>query len=260
MWPETTDTAPNSPIARAVHSSTPVNSAQRMLGSVTRRNTVSGRAPRVVAAASSSVPCACIRGISSRATNGRVTKTVASTSPGRAKTIFTSCACSQWPNQPFAPNSRTNTSPEITGETENGRSTIVSRRPRPGNWNLAMHQEAASPNTVFSGTAIAATRSVSLMALSASGSFNAASAGATPLRSASVKTAPSGVAITTASHATAASTRPSAPGVSRRRNSSPCRPPVVSPLRAARSCTRLMTRSATNEASSIASPTPAAPA
>ena len=42
------------------------------------------------AASSSSVPCACISGISSRATKGKVTKIVASTMPGTAKMILMS--------------------------------------------------------------------------------------------------------------------------------------------------------------------------
>ena len=45
MWPETTDTAPNSPIARALQSRTPESSAQRMLGSVTVRKAVQPLAP-----------------------------------------------------------------------------------------------------------------------------------------------------------------------------------------------------------------------
>ena len=44
----------------------------------------------------------------------------------------------------------------------------------PLNSNLAMAQEAASPNTTLAGTAIAATKSVSLIAATASGSVMAA--------------------------------------------------------------------------------------
>ena len=60
-------------------------------GSVTRRKICQPPAPSTRAASSCSVPCACISGISSRATNGKVTKTVASTMPGSAKMIFRSC-------------------------------------------------------------------------------------------------------------------------------------------------------------------------
>ena len=50
-----------------------------------------------MAASSSSVPCACMSGISSRATNGKVTKMVASTMPGTAKMI-----CTSWRGEPRA--------------------------------------------------------------------------------------------------------------------------------------------------------------
>ena len=56
-----------------------------MFGSVTRQKVCHPFAPRVTAEYSSSVPCACMRGISSRATKGNVTKVVASTIPGRRR-------------------------------------------------------------------------------------------------------------------------------------------------------------------------------
>ena len=56
-----------------------------MLGSVTRRKICRPPAPSMSAASSSSVPCSCISGISSRATNGKVTKIVASTMPGHGE-------------------------------------------------------------------------------------------------------------------------------------------------------------------------------
>ena len=64
--------------------------------------------------------------------------------------------------------------PEITGETEKGRSMSVLSTLLPANSNLAIAHEAASPNTTLAGTAIAATRRVSSMAASASGSVIAA--------------------------------------------------------------------------------------
>ena len=107
MWPDTTDTAPNSPIARALHRITPYSRPQLMLGSVTRQKVCQPDAPSTSAASSSSLPCACISGISSRATNGKVTKMVASTMPGTANRILMSWSISQGPNQPWAPNSST---------------------------------------------------------------------------------------------------------------------------------------------------------
>src|SRR5579862_7524566 len=76
MWPETTETAPNSPIARALQSTMPYTRPQRTLGSVTRKKVIQPPAPRVMAASSSSLPSCCISGMSSRATYGKVTNMV----------------------------------------------------------------------------------------------------------------------------------------------------------------------------------------
>ena len=76
-----TETAPNSPIARALVRITPYSRPHRMLGSVTRQNTCSGFAPSV-RAASSCAGSICSRvGMSSRTTNGIVTNIVASAMP-----------------------------------------------------------------------------------------------------------------------------------------------------------------------------------
>ena len=69
-----------------------MRNAHLTLGIVTVRKIVKPLAPRVNAASSSAVPCCCMSGISSRATNGTVTKSVASTMPGTAKMIRTPCA------------------------------------------------------------------------------------------------------------------------------------------------------------------------
>ena len=127
-----------------------------MFGSVTRQNICQPLAPSATAASSSSVPCASISGISSRATNGKVTKIVARTIPGTAKMILMSCSASHGPKQPCAPNSSTNIRPATTGEMANGRSMSVIRRLRPGKSNRAIAQAAATPKTRLAGTAIAA--------------------------------------------------------------------------------------------------------
>ena len=107
MWPETTDTAPNSPMARALQRMTPYTRPQRICGSVTRKNVIQPPAPSVMAASSSSLPSCCMSGISSRATYGKVTNMVARMMPGSAKMMLMSWSCSQAPNQPFRPNSST---------------------------------------------------------------------------------------------------------------------------------------------------------
>src|ERR1039457_226851 len=142
-----------------------------MFGSVTRQNVCQPLAPSVSAASSSSVPCACMSGINSRATNGNVTNIVASTMPGTAKMILMSWSLSHGPNQPCSPKINTKIKPETTGETENGRSISVVSTCLPGKSNFAMAHDAATPNTIFNGTAIPAAIKVNLMAASAIGSL-----------------------------------------------------------------------------------------
>ena len=153
-----------------------------MLGSVTRQKVCQPLAPSDAAPPPPPrVPCACISGISSRATNGKVTNIVASTMPGTAKMILMSCSCEPRPEPALRPNSSTKIRPEITGETANGRSISVISRLLPRNSNLAIAQAAARPKTRLSGTAIAATSSVSRIAASASGSVSAGEIGAEAL-------------------------------------------------------------------------------
>ena len=71
-----------------------------MFGSVTRRNICQPLAPRRPRPPPRRCPVACITGISSRATNGKVMKSVASTMPGKAKMIRKSCTASQGPKKP----------------------------------------------------------------------------------------------------------------------------------------------------------------
>ena len=135
-----------------------------MLGSVTVRKVCKPQAPSVSAASSSAVPCSCISGISSRATNGKVTNIVASTMPGTAKMIWMPCAREPRPEAALRAEEQHVDRPETTGDTENGRSISVISRLLPRKSNLAIAQAAARPKTGLSGTAIAATSSVSRIA------------------------------------------------------------------------------------------------
>src|SRR3954465_14374580 len=192
MCPDTTDTAPNSPIARALHSNTPYSTPHLILGKVTRKKVCKPEAPSEIAASSSCVPCSCISGISARATNGKVTKVVASAMPGTANSTWMSCACIEGPKNPWAPNSSTNTRPEITGLTENGRSTSEISNVLPRNSNLVIAHAAIKPNTRLRVTEIAATVSVSRIAESASGSVSAEKYAPTPFENACANTTTSG--------------------------------------------------------------------
>src|SRR5215470_9926070 len=136
MCPDTTATAPNSPMARPLQSNTPYNRPHLMLGKVTNK--------------------------------------VAMITPGTAKMILMSCCASQGPNTPCNPNSRTNTMPTMTGDTENGTSMSVISRFLPVKLNLVIAHAAATPNTVLIGTTISAVSNVSRIAACASGSLSAA--------------------------------------------------------------------------------------
>ena len=144
-----------------------------MFGRVTFQKVCQPEAPRTIAASSSSVPCASISGISSRATKGTVIKTVASTIAGTAYRILMSWSSNQFPIQPCVPKISASIKPAITGETENGRSIKVVKIDFPRKLNLATDHAAATPNTTFNGTAIAAVSKVSLTADKVSGSTRA---------------------------------------------------------------------------------------
>ena len=109
-------------------------------------------------------------GSTSRATNGKVTKVVARMMPGTAKMMWMSCASSQGPRMPRAPSSSTNTRPEITGDTENGRSISVISALLPGKRYFEISHEAVTPKTTFSGTETSAVNTVSRIAARVSGS------------------------------------------------------------------------------------------
>src|SRR5205085_758346 len=101
--PDTTLTAPNSPRQRAVVSTTPYATAQRIAGSVMRRKVAKPDAPRVAAACSCSVPISRSTGTTSRTTNGSETKIVASTIPGSEKITWMPASASAPPSQPLTP-------------------------------------------------------------------------------------------------------------------------------------------------------------
>ena len=141
-----------------------------IFGSVTRQNICQPFAPSATAASSASAPCSSITGISSRATNGNVTNSVASTMPGIAKMILMSCATSHGPKAPCAPKSSTKTRPEMTGDTANGRSINVTSSGVPGTWKRAIAHAAAMPNVDVQRHAERGQDAVSHSARRASGS------------------------------------------------------------------------------------------
>src|SRR6185295_1785927 len=95
----------------------------------------------------------------------------------------------------------------MTGDTENGRSISVVRKALPLNSNLAVAQAAATPNTRFSGTAMAATSKVSQIADSVSGSASVSQTLAGPRLKACSNTMISGSSRNTAMKMKAAAIR-----------------------------------------------------
>ena len=125
-----------------------------MFGSVTRQKVCQPPAPSTRAASSSSVPWACIRGISSRATKGNVTNSVASTMPGTAKMILHVVGLQPRPEPAVAAEHQHEDQP---GNHRRNAERQVDQRDQqllPRNSNLAMAQAAATPKTVLSGTTI----------------------------------------------------------------------------------------------------------
>src|SRR5690606_37166119 len=192
-----------------------------MLGRVTRKNIVQALAPRERATTSSSWPCCCISGTSSRTTNGKVMNSVASTMPGRANRILISCSRRNSANQPWEPNSSTRHRPATTGETANGRSTRASSTRLPGNSKRVSDQAATRPNTPLIGITIAAVSRVSLSAAIASGVTSAAHQVAKPLPKAETSTISSGSTTSSPITSTAAPIR------LRRSHGGVCRPCAV---------------------------------
>ena len=100
---------------------------------MTRRKLRHTDAPSVRAASSSSVPISTSTGCTPRMTNGMLMKIVTSTIDGSAKMMSMPRAEKNGSNQPPRPNSRTQASPTVTGESANGRSTSAFRMPLPRN-------------------------------------------------------------------------------------------------------------------------------
>jgi len=123
-------------------------------------------APINAAASSSSVPCAFNTGIISLDTNGKVTKIVASTTPGIANTIRISVPSRRFTASkaglanPILPKVIKNAKPAITGEMENGISIKVDKICFPLKLNFVISHAAAIPKIVFTTRATAVARSV----------------------------------------------------------------------------------------------------
>src|SRR5690606_32223657 len=145
-----------------------------MFGRVTYQKVFQPLAPRVSEASSSSLPCCCISGISSRAIKGMVPKAMTITMPGTAKMMRRSWAASQGPNQPWEPNRMTKISPTTTGEMAKGMSISEISSGLQRNSNLGSAQAAGTPKTRLIGRTNRTTSSDRRIAARASGWLTAA--------------------------------------------------------------------------------------
>ena len=150
-------TAPNSPSARAVVSTTPYATPQRIAGSVTRKKVWNGPAPSVAAACSCSVPISRSTGIVSRTTNGSETNMVARIMPGRREDDPDALLGEPVADPAVAAFRRraAATGPTTTGDTANGRSIAAFRSARPRKRWRTITSAATTPKIVLSGTATA---------------------------------------------------------------------------------------------------------
>ena len=187
MVPDTTDTAPNSPTARALVKITPYNSAQRIFGSVICQNTCQPLAPNSTAASSCSVPRVDISGTNSRTTKGQETNTVTITKPGQANISCMSYWFSNSAKGPLLPYNNRYNKPATTGDTAKGMSIRVSKNRRPGKLNRVTHQAIKVPNSRFIGTVKPATNKVRPMACSMSGSARFCQTPPIPAEKAAIK-------------------------------------------------------------------------
>mmetsp|Transcript_32048 Transcript_32048/g.81457 ORF Transcript_32048/g.81457 Transcript_32048/m.81457 type:complete len:305 (+) Transcript_32048:532-1446(+) len=206
MLPLMTDTAPNSPMARALVRMVPYSRPHLMLGSVTFQNTCQSLAPSDRAASSCDRSMVSRMGMSSRTTKGSVTNMVASAMPPNANTTLTPPAASAGPNQPLRPYSSVSMRPVTTGEMEKGRSSSDSRNTLPGNSLRVMLMAATSPKMTLMGTDTSASSSVSLTACRKSGSSRCSANACTPLPNACTNTLAKGMSTMSAMYAMAAPT------------------------------------------------------
>ena len=140
--PERTDTAPNSPMALAEHSTIPYSRAQRMWGSVICENIWNPFAPMRAAASSSSLPAAVRTGMISLDMKGNVTNIVARTIPGTANMICIPSYSRYGYRKLCLPNVSTNIRPAMIGDMVSGRSMSVDMIFLPRKVNLVMSHAA----------------------------------------------------------------------------------------------------------------------
>ena len=163
--------APNSPRARAQHSTVPAASDGAIRGSVTLRKVASRDAPKVEAA--SSKPRSRPRKAPSTVTtrNGIATKHCARTTPSVVKgRVNPNHSSSQRPTTPRRPNARSSATPPTTGGSTRGRVTRALSSDRPRKWVRARTQASGTPSTTATAVELVAVTRDSRRASSTAGS------------------------------------------------------------------------------------------
>src|SRR3954462_2492922 len=140
--------APNSPSARAQHSTAPAPIPGAISGRVTRRNVVQREAPRV-AAASSYLRSAARSAPSTLITrNGRATNASATTTPAVVNgSVTPNQRYIHWPSSPLRPRASSSATPPTTGGSTRGTVTSARTRRRPGKDARASTHASGTPTS-----------------------------------------------------------------------------------------------------------------
>src|ERR1700729_4081818 len=182
--------APNSPSARAQHRTAPAPSDGAIIGTVTRRNTVIRRAPRVAAASSN--PWSAERSAPSTVMirNGMATKVSAiTTAAGVNGMVSPNQVSSELPMKPVRPKASSSATPPTTGGSTSGRVTSARSSRWPGKRPRASSHASGTPMTREIAVAVVAVHSESWRAWVASAPLSAA---ARPLHGARIRSPASG--------------------------------------------------------------------
>src|SRR3954467_9008785 len=152
--------APNSPSARAQHSTAPAATPGAISGRVTRRNAVQREAPSVAAASSylASAPRSAPSTLITR--NGIATNASAPTTPAVVNgSVIPNVESSQPPTRPRRPKTSSSATPPTTGGSTSGTVTSARTNRRPGKSARASTQARGTPRTRHTAVAIVAVSS-----------------------------------------------------------------------------------------------------
>ena len=167
-FPANVIVAPNSPRARAQHSTAPAKTEGAISGSVTRRNTSHRPAPRVRAASSYRRSIDRSPASTVRTRKGIATNVAARIAPKVVNGTRIPIASSAGPKRPRRPNAKRSATPPTTGGRIIGRVVSARATSRPGNGTRAYTHASGTPSTRARAVAASETTNESRSAVSAS--------------------------------------------------------------------------------------------